>query len=135
MNARVAGMIDTLCKKSQDFSLPGNILSNIIYLNYLSNEWSQLNQTPYNTMSYYDVRRQEVSDNIQRIIVGLIEKIPNYRISTDLVMIFSEMVVNYMDSISNDESKVDELANAFDNMMITYKMPNNFENVFSKMAI
>ncbi|XWV24646.1 putative ORFan [Tupanvirus deep ocean] len=135
MNSRIVDMIETFCKKSQDYNLPGTIMSSIIYLNYSSNEWSQLNQSPYSTMPHYDTRRQEVSDNIQRIIVALIEKIPNHRICTDLVMIFSEIVVSYMDSVSHDEAKVDELADAFNSMMITYKTPNNFENIFSKMAI
>lgn len=107
---------------SQNYSLPGRIQVNIIYLNYLAIEWQRMNEN----FSCVDISHKNVSisDDVEKIIEKLILKISNYRISNDLIQIFSEIIISFMEKKQSDEKNVDDLADIFTKMMVGYKVPN-----------
>jgi hypothetical protein len=130
MNDHIADNITIFCKKSQNYSLPNGMQMNIIHLNYFATEWLRLrNNLDPQTVEY-------INENIQKIIICLVEKISNGKISTELINIFSEIIIEYMDEIQkNDSMCVSELSNMFNKMALSY--PNSKKNVseISKMQI
>jgi len=136
MNHRNIILIERFCNQSvNNYSLPGNILANIVYLNTLANEWKKFNEKPYVYSSSYDTNRNNLADEMQKTIINFLEKISNTRISMDLIHLFSEIILDYMDNIEKNKSVLDELANAFNKMAVTYQMPKIFADEISKLSI
>lgn len=139
MNNRLVYLINDLSTVSQKYSLPGLIQVHIIHLNHLAQQWSELNQPIYNS-NQYDSQKNEICDNIQKYIAYLIGKISNHGVPVDLIQIFSEVVVNYMDANTQNEAKMQSLVNFFGNMTMNpidnpCSIPNNFIKEFSKFKI
>jgi hypothetical protein len=69
---------------------------------------------------------------IEKILVSMIQIISNNSIPNDLIQIFSEIIVCYIDHLSFEERQFSELSNMFNQMNIS---PNNLIDQFGSMMI
>lgn len=118
MNNHIVDSIETFCNNSQNYDIPRVIRVHIIYLNDLAQQWYKSNH-PNLKVGTYDKQENELLDQIQKTIVLLIEKISNHQISNNLVQIFSDIVICYMDAIAHNKDQINELINIFNNMVIS----------------
>lgn len=132
MNTNIIHQIHFFYNECQKYQMSGSVFSLAVYLRDLSNEWLVVKTNKY---LHSEEQLEIISNEIEKIIVQLIEKISNHSLSHDLISIFSEMVVSYMDQIASDEKKFEQLASVFDKMAITYHIPKKFEEELSMMKI
>jgi hypothetical protein len=136
MNDRIAHLINDFCAKSANYSIPGIIQANIYSLEYLVNEWYKFAHEPTNYGENYHVYRENLLDNIHKTIVTLIEKISQCRLlSGDLVKIFNNVVVNYIDSVYHDELQINELSDMLGKMSIRINKSSELINLLSKLSV
>ena len=134
MNNTIAYLIAEFTKISQQCNIPSLFHVHIVPLNYFAQSWLELNQPAFNN-SNYDNDRNIVCNQIHKYIVHLINNISSYPVSTNMLEMFSEIVINYMDNISMNEVQFNELSNIFNKMNITYQVPDNFIDSFSRVVI
>jgi hypothetical protein len=125
MNINIINKIHYFYDECLQYQFMGNTFAYVIYLNDLAMQWKNV-----------DACQQEIIGNeIEKIIIKLMDKISSSMISIELINTFSDIIVTYMDQISNDEKKIDELANMFNKMNVTYKIPKDFEKEIFAMNI
>ena len=140
MNIDIAELFDNFCKKSLNYNLPGIIQANIHCLEYMVQEWYNLekkyqsNQIPIFLLEDFELYKKNLHINTHKTIINLVEKISNYNISSDLTRYFNEIVEKYMDFIMQNKHQTNELINMFNKMTIS-SSPNELVELMSKISI
>jgi hypothetical protein len=112
-----------------NYDLPNTMRIHISHLKNLALYWLELNHPIPNS----DVNN--LCDQIQKYIVLLIEEISNHKISLQLIYTFSEIVIDYIDIIVDNEAKINDLADIFNKMTLSNGISNTFINDFSQIRI
>lgn len=117
MNNQTAKLVHIFHKISLNYIcvVPLNIMILINYLDDLCIRWEG---------------KQDVSDELNKTIIELINKISNSReIDFNLISAFSEVVVSFMDELAKDEKNADDLVNIFNSMKISFNMLDSFKKM------
>lgn len=121
MNVEIALHIIDFCKNTQEYSLPGTVRANIFNLSYLAAEWLAHFQQP-------NFNIEAINSQLHQAINDLLIKMSNYWISADLIQSYSDIVVSYMDRISDKENIV-ELTSILNKMSINHSPTNLVEDI------
>ncbi len=126
MNDKIAHIIDNFCIKSANYCLPGAIQAQIYCLEYLIKEWYGITRQPMLSDEKYYIYRENLLSNLHKTIINLIEKFSQCRlISGDIIKIFNNVVVNYIESITHDQEQINELSVMFGKISLSDHDENN----------
>lgn len=111
MNYQTANLISKFWKESQNYALSGNMMVYVNHLHDLSNQWLVVQ------------KNSTIVKELEKTIYELVVKISEYRyMETDLVLVFSDLVVSFIDQQMKDEQKINELEIIFNNMDLSYNL-------------
>ena len=114
---KVINSIHNLFKYTSDNYYPSNLKIKIIELNYLANV-------------YKHEQDQDYIKKIRNIIFNLLEIIPKCKtIDINFIMIFSELIINFMDEESKQENDITDLIKAFDKISVSFNLTKSLSNL------
>lgn len=120
MNPITVKRINEFYECTQKYSLPVHIKVYTEHLKELANKYT-ISGDVYN-----------ITPEVEKNIYELIVKISNYKyMHPDLISLFSEAVVSFVDSQHADEKKFENLDKLFNKMEVSF----NIEKHISKMTI